>query len=61
MFTSALGIIDTADHDILRYGITSLAQLVAERNSFVVIGTDDRFRELAVLLDEEISHLGTLV
>ena len=61
MICCALCIVNAADHDILWYGITSLAELIAERDRFVVIRTDYRFRELAVLLDEEISHLRALV
>ena len=61
MICRTLCIINAADHNILGYRISSLAELVAECDRFVVIGADDRFRELAVLLDEEISHLRTLV
>ena len=61
MICRTLCIINAADHDILWYRITSLAELVAERDRFVVVRTDYRFRELTVLLDEEISHLRALV
>ena len=61
MICRTLCIINATDHNILGYRISSLAELVAERDRFVVIGADDRFRELAVLLDEEISHLRALV